>query len=143
MSKDNAKSAANKLEAFINELMAQSGVHITPEAAEKLAMDAEWFLANTDLAVAARVAYWAEIVAPIVNQPVGYTNLSLTRDYNDESLIGDIVTDSMLWSSDLYDDGEMKRLGRYCLHQPGRLTGGYPHPGWRFTAIHGHLGRHL
>ncbi len=121
LSKDNAKSAANKLEAFINELMAQSGVHITPEAAETLAMDAEWFLANTDLAVAARVAYWAEIVAPIVNQPVGYTNLSLTRDYNNESLIGDIVTDSMLWSSDLYDDGELNGSVDIAFTNPGGL----------------------
>ena len=121
LTKDNAKPAANKLEAFINELMAQSGVHITPEAAEALAMDAEWFLANTDLDVAARVAYWAEIVAPIVNEPVGYTNLSLTRDYNDESLIGDIVTDSMLWSADLYDDGELNDTVDIALTNPGGL----------------------
>ena len=54
-----------------------------------------WILENTDLEIAARVAYWAEVVAPIVNEPVGATNIDLTRDYNDESIMGDIVTDSM------------------------------------------------
>jgi 5'-nucleotidase/UDP-sugar diphosphatase len=121
LSKDNAQSAANKLEAFLNEVMAQSGVHIAPEAAEALIMDVEWIFANTDFEVAARVAYWAEVVAPIVNQPVGYTNLSLTRDYNDESLIGDIVTDSMLWKSDMYDDGELNGSVDIAFTNPGGL----------------------
>ena len=31
----------------------------------------------------------------------------MARDYNNESLIGDIVTDSMLWKADEYDDGEV------------------------------------
>ena len=53
--------------------------------------------------IAARIAYWAEIVAPIVNEPVGATNISLTRDYNNESNMGDIVTDSMLWSDSLVE----------------------------------------
>jgi 5'-nucleotidase/UDP-sugar diphosphatase len=112
---------ANTLNAFINEVMAQSGKFITPEAAEALAMNAKWILENTDLEVAARVAYWAEIVAPIVNEPVGYTNISLTRDYNNESLIGDIVTDSMLWSSDLYDDGELNGSVDIAFTNPGGL----------------------
>ena len=112
---------ANQLNAFINEVKAQSGKKITPEAAEALIMDAAWILANTDLEVAARVAYWAEIVAPIVNQPVGYTNISMARDYNNESLIGDIVTDSMLWSSDLYDDGELNGSVDIAFTNPGGL----------------------
>ena len=95
-----AKVAANLLSAFINEVQAQSGKKVSAEAAESLLSDAQWILENTDLEIAARIAYWAEIVAPIVNQTVGYTNISLTRDYNNESLIGDIVTDSMLWSAD-------------------------------------------
>jgi len=36
----------NKLEAFINEVMAQTGLHITPEAAEILIADAQWVIAN-------------------------------------------------------------------------------------------------
>ncbi len=116
-----ARVAANQLTAFINHVQAQSGKHITAAAADSLLADAEWILANTDLEVAARVAYWAEIVAPIVNQPVGYTNISLTRDYNNESLIGDIVTDSMLWSADLYDDGELNGTVDIAFTNPGGL----------------------
>jgi 5'-nucleotidase/UDP-sugar diphosphatase len=112
---------ANKLNAFINEVKAQSGKKITPEAADSLIMDAEWILANTDMEVAARVAYWAEIVAPIVNQPVGYTNISLVRDYNNESNMGDIVTDSMLWKADEYDDGELNGSVDIAFTNPGGL----------------------
>ncbi|MCJ7557692.1 MAG: 5'-nucleotidase C-terminal domain-containing protein, partial [Gammaproteobacteria bacterium] len=112
---------ANQLKAFINEVKAQSGKKITPAAAEALIMEAEWILEYTDLEVAARVAYWAEIVAPIVNEPVGYTNISMERDYNNESLIGDIVTDSMLWSSDLYDDGELNGSVDIAFTNPGGL----------------------
>ena len=104
--KGKAKAATNAINAFINAVKAQSGNHITTEAAEAIIDDAEWILENTDFEVAARVAYWAEIVAPIVNQPVGATNIDLVRDYNNESNMGDIVTDSMLWSADWYDDGE-------------------------------------
>jgi 2',3'-cyclic-nucleotide 2'-phosphodiesterase (5'-nucleotidase family) len=100
-----AKAAANQLNAFVNHVAALSGKKIDSDAADGLLTDAEWLLANTDLAVAARIAYWAEVVAPIVNEPVGATNIDLTRDYNDESLIGDIVTDSMRWKADEYDDG--------------------------------------
>ena len=121
LGKGNATAAANKLEAFINELMAQGGKHITVEAAEALIIDTEWLLENTDLEVAARVAYWAEVVAPIVNQPVGATNIDLVRDYNDESIMGDIVTDSMLWSADLYDDGELNDTVDIAFTNPGGL----------------------
>jgi 2',3'-cyclic-nucleotide 2'-phosphodiesterase (5'-nucleotidase family) len=44
LGRGNVTAAANKLEAFINEVMAQNGKHVAPEAAEALAMDAEWFL---------------------------------------------------------------------------------------------------
>jgi 2',3'-cyclic-nucleotide 2'-phosphodiesterase (5'-nucleotidase family) len=57
--------------------------------------------------VAARVQYWADVVAPIMSQPVGTTNVSLVRDYNAESNAGDLVADSMLWKADQYDDGEV------------------------------------
>ena len=121
LNKGNANAAAKKLKAFYNEVMAQSGKKITAEAAEELVMAVEWFLENTDLEVAARVAYWAEIVAPIVNQTVGYTNIDLVRDYNDESNMGDIVTDSMLWSADLYDDGELNGTVDIAFTNPGGL----------------------
>jgi len=71
--------------------------------------------------VEARVAYWAEIVAPIVNQEVGQTNIDLVRDYNNESIMGDIVTDSMLWSADLIDDGEDNDSVDIAFTNPGGL----------------------
>ena len=119
--KGNAEPAYSKLQAFLNHLMAQTGKHVDPELAESLYMDVEWIINNTDLAVLARVMYWAEIVAPIVNQPVGYTNISLERNYNDESNMGDIVTDSMLWSADLYDDGELNDSVDIAFTNPGGL----------------------
>jgi 2',3'-cyclic-nucleotide 2'-phosphodiesterase (5'-nucleotidase family) len=122
LEKGNTKAAANKLDAFINEVSAQSEKHIAPEAADALLMDAEWTLATfLDPEVAERVAYWAEIVAPIVNQPVGYTNIDLVRDYNDESIMGDIVTDSMLWKADEYDDGEVNGSVNIAFTNPGGL----------------------
>jgi 2',3'-cyclic-nucleotide 2'-phosphodiesterase (5'-nucleotidase family) len=74
-----------------------------------------------DPAIEAQVAYWAEIVAPIVNQPVGATNIDLWRDYNDESVVGDIVTDSMLWKADEYDDGEVNGSVDIAFTNPGGL----------------------
>ncbi len=71
--------------------------------------------------MASRVAYWADIVAPIVDQPVGYTNIDLVRDYNDESNMGDIVTDSMLWKADQYDDGEVNGSVDVAFTNPGGL----------------------
>ncbi len=76
---------------------------------------------SADPIVEARVAYWSDIVAPIVNQPVGETNIDLVRDYNDESNMGDIVTDSMLWSADLYDDGELNNTVDIAFTNPGGL----------------------
>lgn len=100
--------AIGQLKAFIQLVLAQKGKCIDPAAADALSADA-LLVMNTlpDPAVAARVAYWADIVAPIVNQPVGYTNIDLVRNYNDESNMGDIVADSMLWKADIYDDGEV------------------------------------
>ena len=39
-------SAANVLQAFINQVTAQSGKHITTEAAALLIADAEWIIAH-------------------------------------------------------------------------------------------------
>lgn len=117
-----ANVVSNVLNALINELVAQSGKNIDPDAAAVLKADAELVIDKMpDFAVAARVAYWAEIVAPIVNQPVGYTNLSLVRDYNDEANMGDIVTDSMLWKADSYDDGELNGSVDIAFTNPGGL----------------------
>jgi 2',3'-cyclic-nucleotide 2'-phosphodiesterase (5'-nucleotidase family) len=124
----NARAAENKLASFVNTVIAQSGKHISLEAAGSLIMDVEWILAHTDLVVAARVAYWAQVVAPIVNQPVGYTNISLVRDYNDESTMGNIVTDSMLWSADYYDDGELNGSVDIAFTNPGGLRADIPIP---------------
>jgi 2',3'-cyclic-nucleotide 2'-phosphodiesterase (5'-nucleotidase family) len=112
---------AADLNAFINLVRAQSGKHITPYAADSLIMDAEWILAHTDMEVEALIAYWAGVVEPIVNQPVGYTNISLVRDYNNESSMGDIVTDSMLWKADNYDDGELNGSVDIAFTNPGGL----------------------
>jgi 2',3'-cyclic-nucleotide 2'-phosphodiesterase/3'-nucleotidase/5'-nucleotidase len=68
-----------------------------------------------------RVAYWAAQVAPAVNQIVGHTNISMTRDYNNESLIGDLVADGMLWKADEYDDGEVNGTVDIALTNPGGL----------------------
>jgi len=121
LNKDNPQAAENKLKSFINSVKAQSGKHISLEAASSLIMDVEWILANTSLEVAARVAYWSQIVAPIVNEPVGFTNISLVRNYNDESVMGDIVTDSMLWKADYYDDGELNGSVDIAFTNPGGL----------------------
>ena len=99
--------AIKKLELFMQLLDAHTPKGIDPAVAAALGGDAQWALDNTDFDIAARVAYWAEVVAPIVEEPVGATTVDLVRDYNNESIMGDIVTDSMLWSADLYDDGEL------------------------------------
>ena len=76
---------------------------------------------DPDPVIEAQVAVWADIVAPIVNQEVGKTNIDLARDYNDESFMGDIVTDSMLWSADLIDDGELNDSVDIAFTNPGGL----------------------
>lgn len=118
----NANAANGKMEALRNAVAAQAGKKIESEAAEDLLGDLDAFLAHpADPAVAARVAYWADIVAPIVDQPVGFTNIDLIRDYNDESNMGDIVTDSMLWKADEYDDGVVNGSVQVAFTNPGGL----------------------
>ncbi len=117
------RAAAGKLNALVNELVAQAGKKIDADAAESLAGDIEGYLTRpqADPDIAARIAYWAEVVAPIVNVEVAKTNIDLARDYNDESVVGDIVTDSMLWSADLYDDGELNGTVDVAFTNPGGL----------------------
>ncbi len=116
------KAAAGQLAAFVNQLEAQSGKKVNAAAAAALIKAAET-LAFTlpDPEVADLVDHWAEVVAPIVNEPVGYTNIDLVRDYNDESTMGDIVTDSMLWKADSYDDGELNGSVDAAFTNPGGL----------------------
>ena len=74
-----------------------------------------------DPEVEAQVAYWAEQVAPIIEQVVGYSNVSLVRDYNAESNMGNLVTDGMLWKADQYDDGEVNGSVDIAFTNPGGL----------------------
>ncbi len=110
------------LSSFIWMVKWQTHRHITPEAASSLIEAARW-ISDTwpDKKIADRVAYWAEVVAPIVEEPVGETNISLVRDYNNESVMGDIVTDSMLWKADIYDDGELNGSVDAAFTNPGGL----------------------
>jgi 5'-nucleotidase / UDP-sugar diphosphatase len=115
VAKGNIKAATNKLRAFVNKVTAQAGKQIDAATAEDLITHAEAVLAGApaslarayDAEVAARVAYWASVVAPLVEAPVAATNIDLIRQYNDESTMGNIVTDSMRWKADLLDDGEL------------------------------------
>jgi 2',3'-cyclic-nucleotide 2'-phosphodiesterase (5'-nucleotidase family) len=117
-----ANVVLNTLAAFADFVAAQSGKHISADAAAALMNDAGVIVATMpDLEVAERVAYWAEVVAPIVNEPVGSTYVSLVRDYNNESIMGDIVTDSMLWKADSYDDGELNDSVDIAFTNPGGL----------------------
>ena len=121
LAKGNVKLVENKLDAFLNELTAQTGKHLDPVAAENILTDLELLLENTDLEIAARIAYWSSVVAPIVDQPVAETNIDLARDYNNESIMGDIVTDSMLWKADMYDDGVLNESVEVAFTNPGGL----------------------
>jgi 2',3'-cyclic-nucleotide 2'-phosphodiesterase (5'-nucleotidase family) len=119
---DDYDGAIEALDAFVFQVIAQTGGAISLEASSILVPDAMQVIATLpDPVVEARVAYWADIVAPIVNQPVGATNISLVRDYNDESNMGDIVTDSMLWKADDYDDGEVNGSVDIAFTNPGGL----------------------
>jgi 2',3'-cyclic-nucleotide 2'-phosphodiesterase (5'-nucleotidase family) len=57
LAKGNAKAAENMLEAFANELAAQAGKKIDADAAAMILETVEGYVASTDLAVQARVAY--------------------------------------------------------------------------------------
>ncbi|HKZ30235.1 MAG TPA: 5'-nucleotidase C-terminal domain-containing protein [Acidimicrobiia bacterium] len=121
------KTAENKLATFVGQVEAQSGKKIATVAAEALLEDVEWILFTMpDQEVADLVAYWADIVAPIVNEPVAATTIPLTRDYNNESAMGDIVTDSMLWTADGYDDGEVNGSVDVALTNAGGLRADIP-----------------
>ncbi|MGQ9713269.1 MAG: 5'-nucleotidase C-terminal domain-containing protein [Anaerolineae bacterium] len=74
-----------------------------------------------DPEVEARVAFWAEQVEPFVSRVVGYTNVSLVRNYNAESNMGNLVTDGMLWKADQYDDGEVNGSVDIAFTNPGGL----------------------
>jgi 2',3'-cyclic-nucleotide 2'-phosphodiesterase (5'-nucleotidase family) len=74
-----------------------------------------------DPGVEARVAYWAAQVAPIIEQPVGSTMVSIYRDYNNESAMGDLVADGMRWKADQYDDGEVNGSVEIAFTNPGGL----------------------
>ena len=125
---ENARLAANRLKAFVNQLRAQKGKGVQADAANALIDDAKWILQNVDLEVLGRVAHWAEIVAPIISEPVGYSNIGLARDYNNESSMGNLVTDSMLWSADQYDDGEVNGSVDIAFTNPGGLRADIPIP---------------
>ncbi len=71
--------------------------------------------------VAAVIETWAEAIAPIVEQPVGVTNVDLIRNYNRESNMGNLVTDSMLWKADQYDDDEVNGSVDIAFTNPGGL----------------------
>ncbi|MCP4167256.1 MAG: hypothetical protein GY759_15410, partial [Chloroflexi bacterium] len=71
--------------------------------------------------VAAVIETWAEAIAPIVEQPVGVTNVDLIRDYVRESNMGNLVTDSMLWKADQYDDEEVNGSVDIAFTNPGGL----------------------
>jgi 2',3'-cyclic-nucleotide 2'-phosphodiesterase (5'-nucleotidase family) len=121
LEKGQFNAARNKFGAFANQAEAQSGKKIDPEAAAELVAGAMSLANDVDFEVAERIAYWAEIVAPIVNEPVGATTIDLVRDHNNESNMGDIVTDSMLWSADLQDDGIDNDSVDVAFTNPGGL----------------------
>jgi 5'-nucleotidase len=52
---------------------------------------------------------------------LGTTTISLTRDFNNESMMGDVVTDSMRWKADLEDDGLLNNTVHIALIDPGSL----------------------
>jgi len=74
-----------------------------------------------DPEVEARVAHWANIVKPVVERPVGTTMVSIYRDYNNESAMGNLVTDGMLWKADRYDDGAVNGSVDIAFTNPGGL----------------------
>jgi len=101
-------AALNKLDYFVGQVERKWGSHIDPAAAQALLEAADWIRYTMFRRYEAlKVDYWASVVAPIVEEPVVKSNIDLVRDYNDESNMGDIVTDSMLWKADMYDDGTL------------------------------------
>ena len=74
-----------------------------------------------DPEVETRVESWAEQVASEIEQVVGYTNVDLVRNYDDESNMGNLVTDGMRWKADQYDDGEVNGSVDIAFTNPGGL----------------------
>jgi 2',3'-cyclic-nucleotide 2'-phosphodiesterase (5'-nucleotidase family) len=111
-----------QMRLFVTIVKAKTPRFIDPMAAGELIAAAEYLKFTLPVSkVADRVAYWAEVVAPIVEQPVAMSNVDMMRDYNNESFVGDIVTDSMLWSADNYDDGEPNGSVDVAFTNPGGL----------------------
>ncbi len=77
--------------------------------------------APADAGIAARVDYWAAQVRPLIEQPVGLSAVRLTRDYNDESNLGNLVADGMRWKADAWDDGAVNGSVEIALTNPGGL----------------------
>jgi 5'-nucleotidase/UDP-sugar diphosphatase len=75
--------------------------------------------ANT--VISDRVAYWASKVVTQVQKVVGSSYISLTRDYSNESIMGDLVADSMLWKADDYDDDVINGSVDIAFTNPGGL----------------------
>jgi 5'-nucleotidase / UDP-sugar diphosphatase len=75
-----------------------------------------------DPAIQAIVDDWADAIAPIVNAPVAETEIPLTRDYNNESVMGNIVTDSMLWKANQLEDEPV----HIAFTNPGGLRADIP-----------------
>jgi 5'-nucleotidase / UDP-sugar diphosphatase len=85
----------------------------------------------SDPVIEARVQFWADEIGPIVNEPVAVTEIPLTRDYNAESVMGNIVTDSMLWMAnelemDLVEDPQDARTVDIAFTNPGGLRAEIP-----------------
>lgn len=105
--------------------LGRADVYVDPANKSLTLTDYELITINNTLpadpAVEARVQYWADVVAPYVEQVVGHTNIDLVRDYNAESIMGDLVTDSMLWKADEYDDGMVNGTVDIAFTNPGGL----------------------
>jgi len=124
----NPKTANNRLKALENEITALAGKQIPEASAAGLMTSIQSIVlyAIPDEDIADLVSYWAEVVAPIVDEPVAVTNIPLVRNYNDEATMGDIVTDSMLWKADLYDDGLDNDSVDVAFTNPGGLRADIP-----------------
>jgi immune inhibitor A len=66
--------------------LGRADVSVDPETKSLNLVDYELITINNELPadpdVEARVQYWADVVAPLVEQVVGHTNIDLVRDYN-------------------------------------------------------------
>jgi uncharacterized repeat protein (TIGR01451 family) len=74
-----------------------------------------------DQDVANRVAYWADLVDPLVQRLVGSTYIELTRAGADEWNLGNMVTDGMRWKADQLDDGQLNGSVEVALTNTGGL----------------------